>query len=73
MVKKIQVIEIREYVYTPDIENPDSPYAEADVTDIGGALELDKADVEKGDADLVDLGDGDYQVVSRSWRIIDES
>lgn len=68
MPKRIMVVEIREYIYTPD---PDD-YAdeiEGEFT-IQKALELDKKDVDKK-IKIGDLAD-EIRVVGRSWRIIDE-
>lgn len=66
MVKKIQVLEIREYVYAPDMED----YVDEGVSTIEGALELDKKDVGKR-IKIEELAD-EIRVVGRSWRIIDE-
>lgn len=69
MVKKIQVLEIREYVYEPDPDDYVDEF-EGDYT-IEKAIELDKTDVPKGKVKLEELAQ-EIRVVGRSWRIIDE-
>lgn len=68
MVKKISVIEVREYVYEPDpddyVDEIEEPFS------IEKALELDKKDVGKR-IQLDELAD-EVVVVNRLWRIIDE-
>lgn len=71
MVKKIEVIESRKYVYEPDLDDG-SVYAEQGITTVEGALALDKKDVEEGATTLHDINEGYFEVVERTWRIIDE-
>lgn len=68
MVKKIQVLEIREYVYEPD-PNDYVDEIEGEFT-LEKALDLDKKDVGKR-IKIEELAD-EIRVVGRSWRIIDE-
>lgn len=69
MVKKIQVLVVKEYVYEPDPEDYVDEL-EGEFT-IERALELDKADVPKGKIKLEDLAE-EITVVGLTWRIIDE-
>lgn len=71
MPKKIEVIEVRRYVYEPDLEGS-SVYAEQDVDTIEGAIELDKKDVDEGATTIHDIAEGYFEVTTRTWRIIDE-
>lgn len=69
MPKKIQVIEVREYVY--------EPLPEDYVNELPGefsverAMALDMEDVPKKKIKLEEMAD-DIRVVGRTWRIIDE-
>lgn len=69
MVKKIQILVVKEYVYEPE---PDDyvDELEGEFT-IEKALELDKADVPKGKIKLEDLAD-EIRIVGLNWRIIEE-
>lgn len=72
MVKKIECIETRRYVYEPDLDSTSSYYVEYDVDTAEGALELDKKDVESGATTLHDIAQGYYELVERKWQVIDE-
>lgn len=68
MTKKIQVIEVREYVYTPEDEDY-ADYPDADTTE--KKMAVDKRDTEEKRIKLEELAD-EITVISRAWRIIDE-
>lgn len=72
MVKKIEVIQTRRFVYEPDLEDSDSVYAEYDIETIEAAMALDEKDVKKGTTTIDDITDGDVDSVTYQWRIIDE-
>lgn len=64
---KIKVIEQRIVVYIPDLTS--EVYQSKNITTINDAMELDRADVEKGEIDISELG---HPEVIRSWHIYED-